>query len=491
MSKNDQGWTTSSIQPVTRAVEDDPTPGLVLIYSRLHAHLPACVALSGSVMRIGREADNDLAIPEGSVSRHHARVELRDEQRWLVDLGSTNGTLLNGRRIDEAPLREHDVVRIGDAIFRYASSSAYAFIPYRLDGTVAEGVRPVRHGITSPLLRGGYQIDRILAQLQKVAPADLSVVILGETGTGKELIARQLHASSARPGPLQAINCAALPSNLIESQLFGYRKGAFTGASSDRQGLIKAADRGTLFLDEIGDLPLEAQAKLLRVLQEREVLPIGATRAEPVDVRIVCATHRRLDRLASEGRFRDDLLARLREFTIELPPLRHRREDLLNLVRHFLRVEGHPNAEPSFAYMLALAHYAWPYNVRELGSAVKLSIALAQGGELDLDHLPPAIQAALDHHGERIAEASSRGEEARRTSPAALAPAAAQPGSGSKPSREARPSRPAPDEAELRALLTEHRGNIAAVGRALGKERMQVHRWLKRFGIDIQEYREP
>jgi transcriptional regulator with PAS, ATPase and Fis domain len=301
-----------------------------------------------------------------------------------------------------------------------------------------------------------------------VAQAGLSVVIHGESGTGKELVAREVHRQSQRKGPFQAINCAALPANLIESELFGYKKGAFTGAVSDKTGLIQAAHEGTLFLDEIGDMPPEAQAKLLRVLQEKEVLPLGSTTAQPVDVRVVCATHRDLDEFVTEGRFRGDLLARLREVRIELPPLRQRLEDVYPLVRHFLARAGRADARVTFSYLLGLAHYEWPYNVRELESAVKLSVALSDGPELDLPHLPDTIQKALDGHG--------RPQEIERTSP--------EKGSAARPAHPGTPS-----ESELRDLLSKHEGNIAAVGRELGKERMQVHRWLKRYSIDVNEYR--
>jgi transcriptional regulator with PAS, ATPase and Fis domain len=306
----------------------------------------------------------------------------------------------------------------------------------------------------------------------KVARTELSVVVTGESGTGKELLARTVHTASGRRGPFQAVNCAALPANLIESELFGYRRGAFTGANQDKVGLVKAADRGTLFLDEIGDMPMEAQAKLLRVLQERKVLPLGATTPEPVDVRVVCATHRTLETRVADGTFRGDLFARLREFTARLPPLRERREDLYRLLRHFLAKVGRPGRTVSLPFMVGLAHYAWPYNVRELESAVKLACALADDrAELDLVHLPEPVRQAVATHGATAGPPPAD----RDTHPSEL------PKTGRR--------RRAPSEMELRRLLTQHRGNIAAVGRALGKERMQIHRWLKRYGIAPDDYR--
>ena len=452
--------------------EVDPTPGLVLVYSRLHRQLPAAVAFGSALTTIGREAGNDLSIPETAVSRHHAVVERREDGCWLIDKGSTNGTIVNGVRTHAARLEPQDLVRIGDTVFRFAERGVLSYSAYRLDGSVIAAMRPVRHAVRSQLV-GGWQIDRILELVEKVARTGLACVIHGESGTGKELLARTLHDASERRGPFQAINCAALPANLIESELFGYRRGAFTGAPQDKQGLVRAAHLGTLFLDEIGDMPLEAQAKLLRVLQEREVLPLGATQPERVDVRVVCATHRDLEQEVAAGRFRGDLLARLRELSVRIPPLRERREDLHPLVLHFLKRAGRPDATVTLPFMLGLAQYTWPYNVRELESAVKLAVALSDGHDLDVRHLPETVQSSL------------RQAQARALPAAAPSPPPPQLDRSRAPSARGG----APSEAELRQVLARHRGNIAAVGRELGKERMQVHRWLKRYAIDINDYR--
>ncbi len=481
MSSGQNGWTTASIEaiPALEATKD-PTPGLVLVYSRLHRQLPSAVPFASEVTTFGREPDNILCIPEAAVSRYHGRVERRPDGAWLFDNGSTNGILVNGARVTATRLAAHDVIRVGDTLFRFASHGIYSYGAYRVDGSVVESARPIHHGIRGCPLIGGYQVDHLLDRIEKVAKTQLSVIVTGDSGTGKELVARTVHLASERTGPFQAINCAALPANLIESELFGYRKGAFTGAASDKPGLVRAAHQGTLFLDEIGDMPLEAQAKLLRVLQERKVLPIGATTPEPVDVRVVCATHRDLESLVAKGTFRGDLFARLREFTAVVPPLRERREDLYPLVRHFLTKSGRPDASVTLPYMVGLAHYPWPYNVRELESAVKLSVALSEGRqELDLVHLPEPVRQSLQGHG-----------DLRVASPAASSPGFALPPAPAPPVAPARtrPTGP-PTEAALRDLLARHRGNIAAVGRDLGKERMQIHRWLKRYGIDVEDYR--
>ena len=353
---------------------------------------------------LGRETSNSLAIPESAVSRHHVRILRTADGPLIEDLGSTNGTIVNGQRVTRAVLAPNDIVRVGDTIFRFADSNIYAYGPYRVDGTVVMPARMYDHRPSGALV-GGYQIDRLVGLVEKVARTGLSAVVHGESGTGKELVAREFHARSGRSGPFQAINCAALPANLLESELFGHTKGAFTGATGAKVGLIRAADGGTLFLDEIGDMPLEAQAKLLRVLQQREVLPIGATAPEAVDVQVVCATHRDLNARVREETFRGDLLARLREVEIVVPPLRHRLEDIYSLARSFLQGADLAHLEIAFPYMLCLSHYPWPYNVRELESAVKLSLALRNSETLDVPLLPKGIQEALRDHGSTRAAA--------------------------------------------------------------------------------------
>jgi DNA-binding NtrC family response regulator len=480
MTTTGEGWTTASLEAMPRIDGIEGAAGLVLVYSRLHRELPSVVCLTQAVHRIGREVDGpgDLRVQEGAVSRLHALVELRPDGVWVVDAGSTNGTLVNGVRVPAARLVEHDVVRIGDTVFRFAAHGAQDYGAYRLDGTVEESQRKHRPAVRTELV-GGHQIDALLARVEKVARTQLACVVTGESGTGKELLARTIHDTSERRGAYQAVNCAALPANLLESELFGYRRGAFTGATQDKPGLVRAAHGGTLFLDEIGDMPLEAQAKLLRVLQEREVLPLGSTTPERVDVRVICATHRDLEAKVALGRFRGDLLARLREFQVRLPPLRERREDLFRLTRAFLRRSGRPDAELSLSFMLALAHYGWPYNVRELESAVRLAVALADGGELKAEHLPESVRSAVRDHG----RAPTGGVAAAPFVPVAAEPRAPLPahpaGTGSL----------APSEAELRAICARHHGNVTAIAKELGKERMQIHRWLKRYGIDIEEFR--
>jgi len=236
-------------------------------------------------------------------------------------------------------------------------------------------------------------------RIHKVAPTAATVLIHGETGTGKELVARALHEESSRNNHLMiSVNCAAIPETLIESELFGYEKGAFTGASTNREGLVAAADGGTLFLDEIGELPLEAQARLLRVLQEGEVRPLGAVESRKVNVRLVAATHRDLRKLAKEGKFREDLYFRINVVQLELPPLRERGRDIINiaeaLLQRYCTQFGKPLLKLSSAAMDSVMSYNWPGNVRELENAMQRAVILCEdsneiGGHLlsiDLDH---------------------------------------------------------------------------------------------------------
>jgi sigma-54 dependent transcriptional regulator, acetoin dehydrogenase operon transcriptional activator AcoR len=486
--------------------------GLVLLYAPNFEQLSPAYVFVSEELTIGREATNLICVPEQAVSRQHARIYTRSDRadpsrpidRWyLQDLGSRNGTMVDGAYVSEVELEPNHEIRVGDAIFKFVESGVERSVAYRIDGRVA-GDRKAK--LFTELV-GNAQIDHIAADIERIAPKQLSSVILGETGTGKEVIARGIHQFSGRRGSLQAINCAAIPHTLLESELFGYRRGAFSGADRDKPGLIKLADQGTLFLDEIGDMPLDAQAKLLRVLQSREVFPLGATTPEHVDIRVVCATHRDLYQYVKEGKFRGDLLARLNEHVVRLPPLRERKEDIFLLARSFGARYGRPNLQFTFSFIVALLHYDWPFNVRELESCIKRGVALTDAPQLDTVHLPDAITEHMKGYGERprismtsnfppppsgrvAADESLIIPPLRPPYSSGRQPSGPDSAAISRPHADVAPSRRGPPtEDELRALLQRHRGNIAAVGRELGKERMQVHRWLKRYNIDLSEYR--
>jgi transcriptional regulator with GAF, ATPase, and Fis domain len=290
----------------------------------------------------------------------------------------------------------------------------------------------------------------------------VSVLVQGETGTGKELLARAVHSMSGGDDAFVAVNCGALPETLVESELFGYVKGAFSGATQDRLGLIRSADRGTLFLDEIGDLSPPSQAALLRVLQEREVTPLGSSRPIRVNIQVVAATHHDLASLVAREQFRRDLFARIAGFTVRLPLLRQRREDLGLLIASLL-----PRVAPEQASGIhlrveavrALFNYEWPLNVRELEGCLGIATALAGRGVVKFEHLTDAVR------GER-SSAQSPGD-----TPPPLSPEDQQ------------------RRDELMELLRQHRGNISAVARASGKARVQIHRWLRRYRLDPRAFR--
>ena len=241
------------------------------------------------------------------------------------------------------------------------------------------------------------KMRRLYQQIEKFAPTDTTVLVHGETGTGKELVAQALHASSRRASqPMISVNCAAIPETLIESELFGYEKGAFTGAATNRIGLIEAADGGTLFLDEIGELPLEAQARLLRFLQEGEIRAIGSISTRKVDVRLIAATHRDLKHLSSTGEFREDLFYRINVMQLVLPPLREREGDILQIANTYLtRYREHFSKAPmkfSTPAAQAIASYHWPGNVRELQNAVERAVIMSESSEIDPELLGIEIE---------------------------------------------------------------------------------------------------
>lgn len=258
---------------------------------------------------------------------------------------------------------------------------------------------------TTNIIGNCAAMQEVFSRLRKVAATQSTVLILGESGTGKELVARSIHEQSPRAhGPMISVNCAAIPENLIESELFGYEKGAFTGAQANRKGLVEAADGGTLFLDEIGELPLEAQARLLRLLQEKEIRRIGATQSRKVDVRVIAATHRNLKQLAQEGRFREDLYYRLNVFELKLPPLRERGEDLQELATKLLeRICLKLNIKPlrfTNEAMHAIMAYHWPGNVREMENAIERASILCEGDTIAPDllaiELPPDLMGGIE-----------------------------------------------------------------------------------------------
>jgi len=314
-------------------------------------------------------------------------------------------------------------------------------------------------------------MQRIFRLIAKVAPTDSTVLLLGESGTGKELVARSLHVQSRRSqGPFVAVNVGALPESLMESELFGYARGAFTGATGDRPGLVEAADGGTLFLDEIGDMPLATQVKLLRTIERNEVRRLGDNATRVVDLRVIAATHRDLRAEAAAGRFRDDLFWRLNVVTIELPPLRDRPEDIGLLASYFLsreaRVQGREGLAFSPEAVALLERYHYPGNVRELENAVRHAVTLSEGKVIRAADLPAEI---------RTPRLLPTGDEPAR------APAAD--GAAAAPGDRDGWSLAEVEKDHIRRVLTRHRGNATAAARQLGISRTTLWRKLREYGL--------
>jgi len=419
--------------------------------------------LEAGATLFGRDSTCAGCLPSASVSRTHAEI------RWapgsvpmLRDLDSTNGVFLNGRRVKQAPLKTRDVVRIGDFIGVLVNLPA--------DGSTGWTFQEVIEGYWA-----GPALLAALAPARLVATSDLPVIIQGETGAGKEGAARAIAAWSGRAGPFLAVNCAALPETLAEGELFGYRKGAFSGAERAHPGFLRAAEGGTLLLDEIADLSLAIQAKLLRAVEQREVVPLGESKPVAIDVRFLAATQSPLRLAVEEKRFRGDLLARLDGLTVEIPALRARVEEVPFLFAKLVEQHRAPAAPPRIdpRLMERLCAHDWPFNVRELALLVRRLLALH----------PHA--AVLDHGvlSERL-----RPQEIFEGSPGPEVRAAVEgPGQGDEDVSDS----PDPDPGTVLAALRAERGNVKRTAATLGIGRSRLYRLMEKIGsVDLQMIRQ-
>ena len=391
-----------------------------------------------------RASDRSLSISldDGYASSRHATLRRSGDGFFVGDHGSTNGTFVDGRQLQpgEERLLRSGVVEVGHTFFflRAATNGAG-------DSPAAQSGEP---------LTFHARFAQDLSAAARLARSSHDLLVTGETGSGKEVVSRWLHHASGRPGPLVAVNCGALAEHLLDDELFGHVKGAFSGAHDDRQGLIRAAHRGTLLLDEVGDMPAALQVKVLRVLEERRVRPLGSEREVAVDLQVIAATHRDLPSLVAQGKFRQDLLARLGLLPVRVPPLRERREDLGLVLRAILREipRGLERVRFELEALRDLFLREWPMNVRELRRFVLAAIDLAGGdGETVLilrRHLPAAAAGAPTPPAQ--AELSAEDREL---------------------------------QSSIRALLQRHRGNVAAVAREMGKPRTHVQRLMARLRI--------
>jgi DNA-binding NtrC family response regulator len=413
--------------------------------------------LGEAPVTLGRAGAGSPALEGAQVSRQHAKVARDGPILVIEDLESCNGTHVDGARVTRAGLGEGNLLRLGE----------WVGMVTRRDVDANEAP----FGVVAPGMVGGPKLARALELAQRAAGSDLPIVVEGETGTGKECVARAVHTWSGRTGPFIAMNCTALPESLAEGELFGYRKGAFTGADRGNPGHFRAAHGGTLLLDEFTELPLALQAKLLRVIEQREVLPLGESRPVPIDVRVVVAAQEPLALALEQKRLRPDLFARLDGITVQVPPLRERTEDVVDLFRHFIAETsgGHPpSLEPELVEQLCL--HDWPFNVRELQLVARRLLVLA-GHEpvLCRHHLPARIRAA--------AHASREG--------------AGVSGAAPQTPTLARDDQDEQDLAALVAELRRHRGNLARASATVGLSRARAYRLMNRAcGGDLKSLRE-
>jgi DNA-binding NtrC family response regulator len=431
---------------------------LRIVYPESLAH---SIALEAPDVVLGRlQAAGIQPLPHPTVSRRHLRVEWSPGAgaHLIFDLGSHNGCRLNGRQLaadTAAELAHGDAIQLGDVLAIYE----------------IEPVEPSEEGAVSMDALPGTSVamQRLRRTVARAGRDRSPVLLVGETGTGKEQIARELHRLSGRDGALLSVNCAALSRELVESQLFGHTRGAFTGALADHPGLFRAARGGTVFLDEIGDLPLDLQPKLLRALQEGEVLPVGATRAQSVDVRVIAATNRDLTTSVEAGLFRRDLYARLALWEIAVPALRDRRPDVLSWIDRLHRrwLDERPDQlptpriefSPAAAEQVLLAD--WPENLRGLDRLVHEVATRVGGGRVELDDLPHWVsRSPAPERGSASSGRSRTGARAGGT------------------------RRPTPSAEELTAAMREHAGSMRAVARRFGRDRRQIYRWLDAFGLN-------
>lgn len=346
--------------------------------------------------QIGKKEDCDIVLLDNTVSRHHIAIEMTSDSYLLKDLESTNGTYINGLKVKEAYLTPGDIIKIGNSEIEFTA----------FDEKVR--IEPSPHTQFGELVGKSRKMRQIFGLLEKISPSLATVIIEGETGTGKELVAKAIHgASNRKDKPFVVFDCSAVAPTLIESELFGHEKGAFTGAIKQRKGAFEAAFGGTVFLDEIGELTLDLQPKLLRALEQREIKRVGGNDRTPLDVRVVCATNRDLRAEVDEGNFREDLYYRLSVVKVHLPPLRERPEDIPLIIKKFLE-NGRFNRTPSGELKVVrveddalkmLQRYQWPGNVRELANVMERVVSMADSESISAANLSFVFQE-IEHNVE-------------------------------------------------------------------------------------------
>ena len=408
-------------------------------------------------LRVGAGPGNDLVVDDPQVSSHHLEIEATaDGGVRLRDLGSTNGTEVDGYRTSDIALRGQARIQIGETSLWYAEEGAGPALPVSDKTAFGDAI-----GVSQAM-------RRVFSVLERVAPTNATVLIEGESGTGKELLARAIHESSPRKSkPYVVMDCSSTAASLLEAELFGHVKGAFTGAMKDRAGLVETANGGTLFLDEIGEMPIELQAKLLGVLERRTVRRVGASEERPVDIRIVAATNRDLRQEINEGHFRADLYHRLAVVRVQVPPLRARPEDIVPIARRILAVlaERYKVNEIGSIFtddaLLKLTRMRWSGNVRELRNHLERSLAMAAGSDDPVSAvegtMTDAESASLDPGD--VADLTGTFKDAKGRHTAIF------------------------EKAYLTALLQRHKGNLSAAAREADLSRLHLRMLARRYGI--------
>ncbi|HZU82010.1 MAG TPA: sigma 54-interacting transcriptional regulator [Polyangiaceae bacterium] len=442
----------SAVEVATRAVHPSE--------SKVGVHV---MVLSGSAkgtsrplgdrMRVGKATDNDLVLADDTVSRHHCELTRANDGVHVRDLGSTNGTRVQGARVSEAIVQPGTVLKVGEV--ELALRPALRNVE----------VMPSDKTWFGAAIGRSLSMRSIFGVLERIAPTDATVLLEGETGTGKDVLARAIWTESARAqGPFVVVDCGAVSYSLLESELFGHERGAFTGAVAARQGAFELADGGTVFLDEIGELPLDVQPKLLRVLETREFRRVGGNKTLKANVRVIAATKRNLQREVQAGKFREDLYFRLAVVPIVVPPLRARREDVPPLVQHILKASG-ANLAVSDETMQGLAAHDWPGNVRELRNVLERAVYLAR--------------------------ATGQSELTLVSLPTSGAPADVFQFEVGKSYRDTRAKFDAEFERRyVKWLLGRHGGNVSAAAREAKMDRKHLHDMAKKHGLRGQEHEE-
>jgi DNA-binding NtrC family response regulator len=429
-----------------------------------------------NVISIGALDDNDIVLDDDTVSRSHCRIIQEDTSYVVVDLNSTNGTHINGVRIKEAYLAPGAILYVGSTQIRFNP----------IDEQVP--VTPSSSERLGNIVGTSVKMREIFNILEKIAPTAATVVIEGETGTGKEVVSQTLHMMSPRRDkPFIVFDCGAVPESLIESELFGHEKGSFTGAIMTRKGLFEMAQGGTIFLDELGELSLDLQPKLLRVLEQREVRRVGSNKPIPINVRVVAATNRSLEDEVKAGRFREDLFYRLSVVRLFLPSLRERVEDIPLLVEHFLeKMDCNRDFDGSRRILRvspraydALMQYQWPGNVRELANTIERACSFAESETLELEDLPDYIVSA---HAPRHLH-GTHGSPQDQWSEVPLKAELKE-----QPFKEAKETWISTFEKDyITDLLARHNGNISSAAREADIDRKYFRKLMVKYGIEADE----